>query len=88
MSSQSTVGARKNPRAKVTAPMVIDMKRKGEIVALLTAYDHPMAVLADEAGAEIILVGDSVGTVLPGGDDTDRPLRRGRQVSTILFLMA
>jgi 3-methyl-2-oxobutanoate hydroxymethyltransferase len=70
MSSQSTVGARKNPRAKVTAPMVIDMKRKGEIVALLTAYDHPMAVLADEAGAEIILVGDSVGTVLLGYDST------------------
>jgi 3-methyl-2-oxobutanoate hydroxymethyltransferase len=70
MSSQSTDGARKNPRAKVTAPMVIDMKRKGEIVALLTAYDHPMAVLADEAGAEIILVGDSVGTVLLGYDST------------------
>jgi 3-methyl-2-oxobutanoate hydroxymethyltransferase len=70
MSSQSTVGARKNPRAKVTAPMVIDMKRKGEIVAVLTAYDHPMAVLADEAGAEIILVGDSVGTVLLGYEST------------------
>jgi len=70
MSSQSTIGARKNPRAKVTAPMVIDMKRKGEVVAVLTAYDHPMAVLADEAGAEIVLVGDSVGTVLLGYDST------------------
>jgi 3-methyl-2-oxobutanoate hydroxymethyltransferase len=70
MSSQSTIGARKNPRPKVTAPMVVDMKRKGEIVAVLTAYDHPMAVLADEAGAEIILVGDSVGTVLLGYEST------------------
>ncbi len=70
MSSQSTVGARKNPRAKVTAPMVIDMKRKGERIAVLTAYDYPMAVLADEAGAEIILVGDSLGTVVLGYEST------------------
>jgi 3-methyl-2-oxobutanoate hydroxymethyltransferase len=70
MSSHSTIGARKHPRGKVTAPMVIDMKRKGEVVAVLTAYDYPMAVLADEAGAEIILVGDSVGTVLLGYENT------------------
>jgi len=70
MSSQSTVGARRAPRPKVTAPMVVDMKRKGEKIAVLTAYDYPMAVLADEAGAEIILVGDSLGTVLLGYDST------------------
>jgi 3-methyl-2-oxobutanoate hydroxymethyltransferase len=70
MSSQSTIGAHKNPRPKVTAPMVVDMKRKGEIITVLTAYDYPMARLADEAGVEIILVGDSVGTVLLGYEST------------------
>lgn len=70
MSSQSTVGARKGPRPKVTAPMVVDMKRKGEKIAVLTAYDYPMAVLADEAQADVILVGDSLGTVLLGYEST------------------
>jgi len=70
MSSQSTVGARRAPRPKVTAPMVVDMKRKGEKIVVLTAYDYPMAVLADEAGAEVILVGDSLGTVLLGYEST------------------
>jgi 3-methyl-2-oxobutanoate hydroxymethyltransferase len=46
------------------------MKRKAEPIAVLTAYDYPMARIADEAGAEIILVGDSVGTVLLGYDST------------------
>jgi 3-methyl-2-oxobutanoate hydroxymethyltransferase len=70
MTSQSAIGARKSPRPKITAPWITDMKRRGETIAVLTAYDHPMAVLADEAGAEIILVGDSLGTVLLGYDST------------------
>ena len=70
MSQDPAVGAAKTPRPKVTAPAIVEMKRKGEVIAVVTAYDFPMARLADEAGAEIILVGDSVGTVLLGYDST------------------
>lgn len=70
MSSTSSVDTSRSRRRKLTAPAIVDMKRKAEAVAVLTAYDYPMARLADEAGAEIILVGDSVGTVLLGYDST------------------
>jgi 3-methyl-2-oxobutanoate hydroxymethyltransferase len=70
MSQDPAVGAARTPRPKVTAPAIVEMKRKGEVIAVVTAYDFPMARLADEAGAEIILVGDSVGTVLLGYDST------------------
>ncbi len=70
MSGESRVGANRGPRAKITAPRIVDMKRQGEIIAVVTAYDYPMARLADEAGAEILLVGDSLGTVLLGYDST------------------
>ena len=49
-----------------TAPAIVGLKRRGEPIAVLTAYDFPMARLADEAGAEIVLVGDSLGTVVLG----------------------
>jgi 3-methyl-2-oxobutanoate hydroxymethyltransferase len=58
------------PRPKVTAPALIDMKRRGDRITIVTAYDHAMARLADEAGVEAMLVGDSVGTVLLGYEST------------------
>src|SRR5204862_4839607 len=63
-------GAARAPRAKITAPRIVEMKRKGELITVVTAYDHPTARLADEAGAEILLVGDSLGTVILGYDST------------------
>lgn len=57
-------------RGRVTAPAVVEMKRRGEVVAVLTAYDFPTARLADQAGADVLLVGDSVGTVVLGYDST------------------
>ncbi len=55
---------------KVTAENIRDMKARGEKVASLTAYDFPMARLLDEAGIPLILVGDSVGMVVLGYEDT------------------
>jgi len=63
-------GAARAPRAKVTPPRVVEMKRKGEPIAVVTAYDHPTARLADEAGMDVLLVGDSVGTVVLGYEST------------------
>ena len=42
------------------------MKQKGEKITSITAYDYPFAKIADEAGIDIILVGDSLGNVIQG----------------------
>jgi 3-methyl-2-oxobutanoate hydroxymethyltransferase len=57
-------------RDKITAPRLTEMKRRGEPIAVVTAYDYPTAKLADEAGVEVLLVGDSLGTVVLGYDST------------------
>ena len=69
MSGEARVGAGA-PRAKITAPAVVALKRKGEPITVVTAYDFPTARFADQAGVEILLVGDSVGTVMLGYEST------------------
>lgn len=46
------------------------MKAEGVPLSMLTAYDYPSAVLAEEAGIDLILVGDSLGNVVLGYDTT------------------
>jgi 3-methyl-2-oxobutanoate hydroxymethyltransferase len=58
------------PRPRVNVQTLQDMKRRGEKIAMLTAYDHPTAVLEDRAGVDVILVGDSVGNVVLGYENT------------------
>lgn len=55
--------------SKVTAPSIRDRKG-GPKIAVVTAYDYPTAVIADRAGMDIILVGDSVANVVHGLDTT------------------
>ncbi len=55
---------------KVYVPALRAAKEKGEKLVCLTAYDYPTARIVDEAGAEIILVGDSMGNVIHGYGNT------------------
>ena len=57
-------------RAKVTVPDLARMKALEERIAMVTAYDATFAHLVDLAGVDMILVGDSVGMVVQGGDNT------------------
>src|SRR6188474_714515 len=56
--------------ARVTINQVMDMARRGERIAVLTAYDFPSAKLVDAAGVPVILVGDSLGNVVLGYEGT------------------
>ncbi len=58
-----------DPR-KVTTRRLAEMKAKGEKIAMLTAYDYSMARLIDEAGMDVILVGDSASNVMAGNATT------------------
>lgn len=60
----------KTTKKRRTIPDLIAMKVKGEKIAVLTAYDYPFARIMDQAGIDVILVGDSVGTVVAGHDNT------------------
>jgi len=53
-----------------TAEIFREMKQRGQRITALTAYDYPTARLLDESGVDIILVGDSVGMVVLGYEDT------------------
>jgi 3-methyl-2-oxobutanoate hydroxymethyltransferase len=55
---------------KVTVPMIKAMKGQGEKITMLTAYDAPFARILDEAGVDMLLVGDSVGSVVAGYPNT------------------
>src|SRR5512137_2761306 len=57
-------------RKKVTIPALHAKKRRGEPITMITAYDYPGALAVDEAGVDLILVGDSLGMVVLGYDST------------------
>ena len=53
-------------RVRVTTAVVREMKKKGQKIAMLTAYDYPTAFILDQAGIDMLLVGDSLGMVVLG----------------------
>ena len=55
---------------KLTTHRLLEMKAMGEKIAMLTAYDFSMAKILDEAGIDVILVGDSASNVMAGNDTT------------------
>jgi 3-methyl-2-oxobutanoate hydroxymethyltransferase len=65
--SPSSSGA---PITKVTMPALAEMKRQGKPISALTAYDYATSRLVDEAGIDMVLVGDSLAMVVLGHDNT------------------
>lgn len=65
MSTNTTDNAR-----KVTTRRLIEMKQRGEKISMLTAYDYSSAKILDEAGIDVLLVGDSASNVMAGNFTT------------------
>ena len=70
---------------KVTTHRLIEMKQRGEKISMLTAYDYSMAQLIDQAGMDLILVGDSASNVMAGNETTlpitlDQMIYHGKSV--------
>ena len=64
------MSARPESRPKTTLAALAAKKRAGEPIAMVTAYDHPSAQIAEDAGADIVLVGDSAAMTVLGYPDT------------------
>jgi len=67
---QSTAPNTTEERKKVTTRLIQAMKARHEPISMLTAYDYPTALVMDQAGLDIILVGDSLGMVVLGYEST------------------
>lgn len=67
---QSTSPNSTEERKKVTIRLIQAMKTRHEPISMLTAYDYPTALIMDQAGLDIILVGDSLGMVVLGYEST------------------
>jgi 3-methyl-2-oxobutanoate hydroxymethyltransferase len=57
-------------RKKVTIPDILRMKKEGKRITKINLHDYPTAVLADQAGIDMVMVGDSIGMVVMGYDNT------------------
>ena len=55
---------------RITTQVLAEMKANGEPIAMLTAYDYTMATIVDQAGVDVILVGDSASNVMAGHETT------------------
>lgn len=55
---------------KIRVPELLEMKKRGEKIAMLTAYDATMARILDRAGVDVLLVGDTLGMVIMGENTT------------------
>ncbi len=62
--------AKKKEEKKVTTHVLLEMKRRGEKIAMITAYDYSIAKIIDHAGIDVILVGDSASNVMAGHETT------------------
>src|ERR1700748_512639 len=55
---------------RVTTNTLMEMKKRGEKIAMLTAYDYTMAKIIDSAGIDVVLIGDSASNVMAAHETT------------------
>ena len=55
---------------RITTNVLQEMKNNGEKISMLTAYDYTLAKIVDNAGVDVILVGDSASNVMAGHETT------------------
>ena len=67
-------------RKKVTIPMLMEKKKKGEPIVQLAVYDYETAIIADRVGIDILCVSDTGGMVLFGHESHDVGVVRGSAV--------
>lgn len=67
---QEPAGERPSERVPMTIPRVAEMKKAGEPIVMVTAYDFPSAQVAEESGVDLVLVGDTAAMVVLGHDST------------------
>jgi 3-methyl-2-oxobutanoate hydroxymethyltransferase len=76
----SQTGAEAAKRRKVTTARLAEMKARGEKIAMLTAYDYLFARILDQAGIDVVLVGDSAANVIHGFE-TSVPITLDQMIS-------
>jgi 3-methyl-2-oxobutanoate hydroxymethyltransferase len=80
MSTQTPPSAESSKRRKVTTARLAEMKSRGEKIAMLTAYDFMFARILDNAGIDVVLVGDSAANVIHGFE-TSVPITLDQMIS-------
>lgn len=85
MEENQKTGYLEDNKRKVTTHRLLEMKQRGEKISMLTAYDYSMASIIDQAGMDVILVGDSASNVMAGNVTTlpmtlDQMIYHGKSV--------
>ncbi len=68
--SKKNMSVHKNTEKRITTHVLQEMKQRGEKISMLTAYDYSMARILDDAGLDVLLVGDSASNVIAGHETT------------------
>jgi 3-methyl-2-oxobutanoate hydroxymethyltransferase len=79
MSTQKKSSTGQKPFKKITTARLTELKQRGEKISMLTAYDYSFAKIVDDAGIDIILVGDSASNVIHG-HETTLPITLGQMI--------
>jgi 3-methyl-2-oxobutanoate hydroxymethyltransferase len=68
--NQEDMSVHKNTEKRITTHVLQEMKQRGEKISMLTAYDYSMGRILDDAGLDVLLVGDSASNVIAGHETT------------------